>query len=400
MGQVAGPVGTALRLFETLQPEATWEARDSIYELLLSWEDVPAYFPEWPAADYEQIPFLSPRSAFYLGRYISETGMLQFEEEWNGVPLMDEERQCLRYFFTLHRSRTKKGLDTRRYLGIKKSGMTWLPNVIWDGLVIDQTVNLGVLTLNFRPESEPFIRYRSESFMGVLERDGAFYFSGPIQSGLRLGIGILSESSYGTIFFQKAGFRFRGAVSSHGYFSAAELRTKDGIQIVYRLKTANFKWPSSWSFLDVPPLLSVRIPYRHGHLLLHHGLSRTKLAYQEKRMTFSWVSSPSAVLIQGQYSPLSCIALEGEWNIRARHFAWAIHAERNLSNFRWTSSLGAGTDSPGGFSRLRMSQPGFYLRNQVQWNTGKQRSFIRFYLRPSGYSIQGAYSFQLDQNSG
>lgn len=400
MGQVTGPVGTALRLFETLQPDATWEVRDSIYELLLGWENVPAYFPEWPTADYEQIPFLSPKSAFSLGRYISETGMLQFEEEWNGVPLMDEERQCLRYFFTLHINRKKKGLDTRRCLGVKRSGMTWLPNVIWDGLVFNRSVNLGGLTLNFRPTSAPFILYRSESFIGVLERDGAFYLSKPIQYGLRLGIGNQSESTFGTVFFEKAGFRFKGAVSSHGYFGAAELRSMDGIQIVYRLKTANFKWPSSWSFFDVPPLLAVRIPYRRGHLLMHHGLSRSKLAYQDKRKAISWVLSPSAALIQGQYSPLPSIAIEGEWNIRANHFAWAIHAERHLPNFRWTGSVGAGSDSPGGFSRLRMSQPGFYLRNQVEWNTGKQRSFIRLSLRPSGYSIQGAYSLQLTQKSG
>ncbi len=99
MGQRDSLVEGAVDAYLHWHPQASFEDRDSIQQLLQDWQMERTYFALWPCSDYDLIPFLSPTSAFNLSRYVSETGTILDVKEWRATGLSQAEQAWMKTFF-------------------------------------------------------------------------------------------------------------------------------------------------------------------------------------------------------------------------------------------------------------------------------------------------------------
>lgn len=402
MGQSDSLVTSALKAYERLHPEASFQARDSIQMVLLDWRNQRLYFNYWPTADLERIPFLTPKSAFSLGRYISETGPLHFSEEWRATGLSPQEQRWMDAFFqTGYPHRTVLTSSPPWSVGIEKNAMGWSPLGQYRGLQVGRHWRLGGMTLVPRASGGPILRSQRMRHEYVLQAGVGLQWTYHHSSRTQInGTYIQGEPALG-FKFTRPRWNWQGMTYRSGWACVWKWKFPDGTYISYTKRSDPFRWPSSW--LDWPSAdrLALVLPYRRGQLLLEAMHTRSQLSYAARQGILRLVQYPGIACLEGQINILSNVQVDVRLGRHSSEHAWAIHRTFHQGEVYFETSIGTmGGHPPGPFSKMRMSAAGPYVRASMRFHDKRQNGWLRISIRPNDFRVYGAYSLQLDQKWG
>lgn len=402
LGQRDSLIAGALDAYLYWHPDASFEDRDSIQQLLQDWQVEGTYFTHWPRSDYDLIPFLSPTSAFNLSRYVSETGDILDVMEWRAAGLTQAEQVWMKAFFkTGYPKRFLIKSNTPNRIGIQRNSSGWYPIGLYHGLTLGPVWRLGGMRLQFQRPSAPGLSLQGARHTWGIQPFIGGYYSYQLHPSLRLSA-LRVHNQWGMdLYVRQRGWVWRVLAYPGGFAHAYSFQSKDGVQMQLVRRTAAFSWPSAWSLWATAPGLSVRLPYRRGFLQLtaHERRSQIRFQLREGDVALGLVNGQNC--LEARCHLFQDVHVEARLGIMQAQHAWAIHAQKVRGGCRWEGSLGTmGEDALGLFSRLRMGESGAYARLAMHFQKDRYRGWFRCTLRPNGTQIYGSYVLQLDQKCG
>ncbi len=402
MGQRDSLVEGAVDAYLRWHPQASFEDRDSIQQLLQDWQIERTYFALWPRSDYDLIPFLSPTSAFNLSRYVSETGTILDVKEWRATGLSQAEQAWMKTFFqTGYPRRLVQKPHSPAHIGIQRTSSGWHPQGQYHGLVLGPVWRLGGMRLQFQQPTAPGWSLHGVRHAWGIQPFYGGYYSYQLHPSVRLSAIHVQNRWAMDIGVRHRGWAYRMLAYPGGWASTCSFQTKDGVHLQMIRRTEAFSWPSAWSLWATSPTLLVRLPYRRGFLQLSAQERRSQIRFQTREgdMALGVVNGQNC--LEARYRLFSDVTVEARFGSAQAQHAWAIHAQHPWGRCRLEGSLGTmGEDALGLFSRLRMGQSGAYARLAMHIQTARHRGWFRCTLRPNGTQIYGSYVLQLDQKCG
>ena len=402
MGQPRNYVESAWNAYKINHPESSWVTLDSVYELLIQWNRTPFNFEDWPKGEYDRIPFLSDKSAFSLSRYVSETGAIQFREEWFGVGLTPEEALWMDHFFAISHSKKSNIVDQSPIqIGFTRNSAGLRPRIEWGPLRIQHSVKLENWTLSTANKPLPFIAYYNANEQFAYKPKSGLYGFNRLTKHWLFGCAIHDKRVATILTYEKVKTRLVFMFSSIGSSMAMRYHTADGIQLRYVYRTPNYSWPTTWTFWDHRPMCQLKVPYRKGTLFVEKWSTYSQLRYLDRKTEVCWIQSQGQRFSEIKFFPNAQMSLEYFLTSKGDLSAWAVHRDMSIPNGIWSFSIGLSDGKTNkSFSRLRLSHRGFRFRSKIQWVNQTSQGWITLSISPTAREIYGAYLLQLDQKSG
>ena len=385
-----------------MHPEATFETRDSIYALLIEWQDQPLIFNYWPPSDYDRIPFLQPKSAFNLGRYISETGPLQFPGEWGATGISAQEQRWMQAFFQTGYPRREVLTAQKPFsLGVQRTSLGWLPALHFHGLSAGSSWRLGQLSVLPYTYGGPLFRSQRMRHTWTFQAEKGIQWTYLLKHQTRVSASYVQGRPALGLSMSQTHWNGQTLIYPSGWCSLFMWRFSDGTLFSFTRRSENNRWPSAWLPWSSPSGVRLTLPYRSGHWILAATSEKSQLTYSTRRARWGIYQARERPFLEGQYLLLPTLVVDVRLGMHVAEHGWAIHHQIGLQGLRVDLSLGTiGEDAPTSFSRLRMSCPGYYLRGGLRLDRGRHQGWLRVSLRPNGPSIYGANALQLDQKRG
>ena len=411
-------IQAAMDRFQSLHPMATLAEQDSVLALMQSWISAPCFINRWPRDRLDDIPFLSPKSSFQLGRYIAELGYLIDPNEWAAIALDSIERLCLQSMFDVGFPASNiQSLRRIHRWGLQLNSSGWQPYVIGHGIRWSHRnqFRLDPYVWNGHQPSGPWLHARELHRIWAWAPMHGGYYLQDVSSSWMLGMGhIKDQLLFASQWTHTHGFLRAQVFGRHSFGLHCKWTWANGMQWEWSLRHPRPELSQAWLPFPLTQGVTFRLPWQRGSIEIAHRGRQSWLRFSNQRQSWSleqwdgmWRLATALDL-----SPTLCWRFYGSVHPsvpEAFALAWS-HASPKSTMRVQAGYMGTGMPYAYGTSPLRMSQAGAYL--SLYWvhdghlgpterlrigpmESGRLECTVR--LRPGEGQFSVRYSFQSDQ---
>ena len=416
--QPSDVIQAASERYQFLHPRASLEQIDSVLAVMATWLTEPYYFNRWPRDRLEDIPFLSPKSSFELGRYIAELGYLIDPGEWEAISLDPLERRCFRAMFSVGFPPSKiKAMHQVQRWGFQHSNQGWQPYIMGHGIRWSQwtRVSLAHFVWDGQQANGPWLRARESQRIWAWSPAQGGYLLHRMGSRYMIGGGVVRNIPLlGGQWTNVHGYIRGQYFGRHSYAFHAKWTLGNGMRWELGARNPHPELNQLWLPYPCASGILFSLPWKRGRLEIAHKEQGAWLRYADQLSAWGLEQWNGLWRIDGSFKlyakltlriytslePSVPEAITLEWSNTFNDSSCRLH-------FGW---MGLGEPFAFGTSPMRMSQAGPYVNARWAWepvNLGRKRYpmvavsqprlELGVQLRPEQCHVRLRYSFQSDQ---